>query len=76
MNERERERYVPYEFCLSLQSPSWASIMSSLIGHVKQTKVQNTSYSIEIGSNIDPSTANKIMWYKHKFERNMPSIEY
>ena len=76
MNERERKIYVPYERCLFLQSPGWASILSSLIGPVKQTKVQKTSYSIDISSNIDPSTAEKLIWNKHKFERNMPRIDY
>ena len=47
-----------------------------MIGLVKQTKVQKTSYSTEISSNIDPSTADKLMWNKHKFERNRTSIDY
>ena len=49
--------------------------MSSLIGPVKQTKVQKTSYSTEISSNIDPSTIDKLIWNKYKFERNRPSID-
>ena len=74
MNERERERYVPYEQCLSLQIPGCASILSSLIGPTKQTKVQKTSYSTKINSNIDPSTIDKLIWNKYKFERNRPII--
>ena len=76
MNEREGEIYVPYYRSLSLQSPSWASILSSLIGPVEQTKVQKTSYSTDISSIIDPSTADKLMWTKHKFERNKTNIDY
>jgi hypothetical protein len=50
--------------------------MSSLIDPVGQTKVQKTSYSIDISSIIDPSTVDKLIWNKHKFERNRPSIDY
>jgi hypothetical protein len=46
-----------------------------LIGPAKQTKVQKTSYSTEISSNIDPSTVDKLIWNKYKFERNRPSID-
>jgi hypothetical protein len=49
--------------------------LSSLIGPAEQTKIQWTAYSIEISSNIDPSIADKLMWNKHQFERNMPSID-
>jgi hypothetical protein len=76
MNERERERYVPYEQRLSLQSLGRGSILSSLIGPAKQTKVQKTSYSIEIRSNIYPSIVDKLIWNKYNFERNRPSIDY
>jgi hypothetical protein len=75
MNERERGRYVPYERSLSLQSPGYASILSPLIGPEKQTKVQNTSYSTKISSNIDPSTVDKLIWNKYKFERNRKNID-
>ena len=74
MNEREREIYVPYERRLSLQSLGWASILSSLIGIAKQTKIQWTSYSTKISSIIYPSTADKLIWNKYKFERNRPSM--
>jgi hypothetical protein len=76
MNRREGKRCVPYERCVSLQSPCRASILSSLIGPSKQTNIQWTSYSIEIISIIDPSTADKLIWNKYKFERNTPSIDY
>jgi hypothetical protein len=49
--------------------------LSSLIGSVEQIKIQWTSYSIEVISNIYPSTADKLMLNKHKFERNRPSID-
>jgi hypothetical protein len=41
----------------------------------KQTKVQKTSYSTKINLNIDPPTVDKLIWNKHKFERNRPSID-
>jgi hypothetical protein len=75
MNKREGGRHVPYEHHLSLQGLGRASILSSLIGPAKKTKVQKTSYSIEISSNIDPSTIDKLIWNKYKFERNRPSID-
>jgi hypothetical protein len=53
-----------------------SSILTSLIGPFKQTRVQKTSYSTEISSIIDPSIVDKFMWNKHKFERNRPSIDY
>ena len=49
--------------------------MRSLIGPVEQTKIQWNSYSTDIRSNIDLSTEDKLMWNKHKFERNRPSID-
>ena len=50
--------------------------MRSLIDPVGKIKIQWTSYSNEINSIIDPSTADKLIWKKHKFERNRPSIDY
>jgi hypothetical protein len=63
-----------FKWHLSSQSPSWASIPSSSIGHVEQTKIQRASYSTEISPNTDLSTKDKFMWNKHKLERNMPSM--
>ena len=48
MNKREGGKHVPYEHRLSLQGLGCASILSSLVDPVRQTKVQTTSYSIEI----------------------------
>ena len=74
MNEKEGERYVPYEWRLSLQSPGWASILSSLIGLTEKTKIQWNFYSNEISSIIYPSTIEKLIWNKYKFERNRTSM--
>jgi hypothetical protein len=52
------------------------SRLSSSIGPVEQIKIQWNSYSTEIRSNIDPYIADKLIWNKHKFERNRPSIDY
>jgi hypothetical protein len=41
-------KHVPHERHLSLQGPGCASILSSLVDPTRQTKVQTTSYSIEI----------------------------
>jgi hypothetical protein len=45
------------------------------MGPVEQSKIQWASYSTEISSNIDLSIEDKIMWNKHMFERNRPSID-
>ena len=50
--------------------------MSSLIDPVRQTKIQWTYYSTKISSIIDPSTGDKLIWNKHKFEKNRPGIDY
>ena len=60
---------------MSLQILGRASILRYLIDPIEQTNIQWTSYSTDISSNTDLSSKDKLMWNKHKFERNRPSID-
>jgi hypothetical protein len=75
MKEKEKYMYLINDVC-PLQSPRLSFDPELPDRSCKTKKVQKNSYSTDISSNIDPSTANKLIWNKHKFERNKPNIDY